>query len=166
VSLVRYVAAFVLLVAGPAGAQETDVLRACRRADLIGLWQVIRFGFATGADVDRSDPAYQMHQRYVFNANATMAYTASDVPPTADEHRALLLRPAAATWTLDGRGWLVRQDPGAARVARSECRVVTQPLKDPRSAVPALPGDVLLTDQGEDERPITRRLLRKLQAEE
>ena len=100
---------------------------------------VVRFGFATGAEVDRSDPAYQMYQRYVFNANATMGYTASDGPPTPDEHRALLLRPAAATWALDERGWLVRQDPGAPRVARSECRVVTQRLKDPRSAVPAPP---------------------------
>jgi hypothetical protein len=153
-------------MAGSTGAQEAEILRPCRRGDLIGLWQVVRFGFATGAEVDRSDPAYQMYQRYVFNANATMGYTASDVPPTPDEHRALLLRPAAATWALDERGWLVRQDPGAPRVARSECRVVTQRLKDPRSAVPALPGDVLLTDQGEDERPITRRLLRKLQAEE
>jgi hypothetical protein len=29
-----------------------------------------------------------------------------------------------------------------------------------------LPGDVLLTDQGEDERPITRRLMRKVGAGE
>jgi hypothetical protein len=31
--------------------------------------------------------------------------------------------------------------------------------------VRVLPGDVLLTDQGEDERPIARRLLRKLPAD-
>jgi hypothetical protein len=29
-----------------------------------------------------------------------------------------------------------------------------------------MPGDVLLTDQGADERPLTRRLLRKLRPEE
>ena len=77
----------VVLAAAPALAQEEDVLRPCRRADLIGFWRVVRFGFAAGASVDRSDPAYQMHQRYVFNSNATMTYAASEQPPTADEHR-------------------------------------------------------------------------------
>jgi hypothetical protein len=154
------------LLAGPALAQEADVLRPCRRADLIGFWRVIRFGFATGTAVDRSAPAYRMHQRYVFNANATMAYSASDVPPTPDEHRAMLLAPAATTWAVDAGGRLLRHDPGAARAETSECRVVTQALPDPRGKVPAMPGDVLLTDQAEDERPITRRLLRRLEPEE
>jgi hypothetical protein len=160
------VLALVGLLAVPALAQDDDVLRPCRRADLIGLWGVIRFGFATGAAVDRADPAYQPHQRYVFNANATMAYSASEVAPTPDEHRALLLRPASVTWALEAGGRLMRQQAGAARVERSECRVVTKAMRDPRSRVPALPGDVLLTDQGEDERPITRRLLRKLRSDE
>jgi len=151
------------LMAVPALGQEVDVLRPCRRADLLGFWRVVRFGFATGADVDRSAPAYQMHQRYVFNANATMAYAASDVPPTPDEHRAMLLAPAATTWALDAGGRLTQQDAGATRVEKGECRVVTRAVRDPGSKVPVMPGDVLLTDQGEDERPITRRLLRKLQ---
>ena len=154
------------LLAGPTLAQEADILRPCRRADLIGFWRVIRLGFATGAAVDRSAPAYRMHQRYVFNANATMAYSASDVPPTPDEHRAMLLAPADTTWTVDAGGRLLRHDPGAARAETSQCRVVTQALHDPRGKVPAMPGDVLLTEQGEDERPITRRLLRKLEPEE
>jgi hypothetical protein len=154
------------LATTPGLAQEEEVLRPCRRADLIGFWQVIRFGFASGATVDRSDPAYQMHQRYVFNANATMAYAASADPPTPDQHRALLLAPSTITWALDPAGRLLRQQPGATRVDHSECRVVTRPVRDPRSKVPVLAGDVLLTDQGEDERPITRRLLRKVQAEE
>jgi hypothetical protein len=163
---VSWIVMLAILIAAPALAQEADVLRPCRRADLIGFWQVIRFGFAAGVEVDRGDPAYQPYQRYVFNSNATMTYTASDVPPTPDEHRALLLAPATVTWALDGGGRLVRQEPGATRVARSECRVVTRPVRDPRSRVPVLPGDVLLTDQGEDERPITRRLLRKVLAGE
>jgi hypothetical protein len=70
------------------------------------------------------------------------------------------------TWALEAGGRLMRQQAGAARVERSECRVVTKAMRDPRSRVPALPGDVLLTDQGEDERPITRRLLRKLRSDE
>jgi hypothetical protein len=158
--------ALVGLLAVPALAQDDDVLRPCRRADLIGLWRVIRFGFATGAAVDRADPAYQPHQRYVFNSNATMTYSASEVPPTPDEHRALLLSRAPVTWAVEAGGRLMRQRAGATRVDKSECRVVTKEMRDPRSTVPVLPGDVLLTDQGEDERPITRRLLRKLQSGE
>jgi hypothetical protein len=154
------------LLATPALAQDGDVFRPCRRTDLIGLWRVVRFGFATGATIDRADPAYQPHQRYVFNSNATMAYTASDAPLTADQHRALLMAPAPVTWALDAGGRLMRHLPGAARIERSECRVITRPVRDAKSPVPALAGDVLLTDQGEDARPITRRLLRKLGGEE
>ena len=88
------------------------------------------------------------------------------MPPTPDEHRALLLAPATLTWALDAGGRLLRQKTGALRVTTSECRIVTRPVRDPRSPLPALPGDVLLTDQGEDERPITRRLLRKVQVGE
>jgi hypothetical protein len=156
----------VIALTAPALAQEEDVMRPCRRADLIGFWRVIRFGFASGSPVDRADPTYQMHQRYVFNANATMAYAASEEPPTSEEHRTLLLAPAPVTWALDARGHLMRQQAGSARVDRSECRVVTRPGRDVRSTVPVLAGDVLLTDQGEDERPIVRRLLRKVQAGE
>jgi hypothetical protein len=160
--------AVVTLAGGPAVAQapDEDVLRPCRRADLIGVWRVVRFGFATGAGVNRADPAYQPHQRYVFNANATMSYSASDVPPTPEEHRALLLAPAAVTWALDPGGRLLRQLPGASRVDRSECRIITREVRDPKSAVPVLAGDVLLTEHGEDERPLTRRLLRKLRTGE
>jgi hypothetical protein len=149
-----------------AQAQDEDVFRPCRRGDLIGVWRVVRFGFATGAGVNRADPAYQPNQRYVFNANATMSYSASDVPPTPEEHRALLLAPAAATWALDPGGLLLRRLPGASRVDRSECRIITREVRDPKSAVPGLAGDVLLTEHGEDERPLTRRLLRKLRAGE
>jgi hypothetical protein len=95
-----------------------------------------------------------------------MSYSASDVPPTPEEHRALLLGPAAMTWALDAGGRLLRQPPGAARVDRSECRIITREVHDPKSAVPVLAGDVLLTDHGDDDRPLTRRLLRKLRADE
>jgi hypothetical protein len=160
---VALVALALGLTVEPAVAQETeDVLRPCRRADLIGHWQVIRFGFASGAEVDRGDAAYQPFQRYVFNANATTAYTASATAPSAEEEQAFARAPAAATWALEAGGRLRRQRAGAAGVATSECRVVLQPLRDSRSPVFALPGDVVLTDQGQDARPITRRLLRKL----
>jgi len=74
--------------------------------------------------------------------------------------------PAPVTWALDAGGHLMRQEAGSARVEKSECRVVTRAVRDPRSKVPVLAGDVLLTDQGEDDRPITRRLLRKVKAGE
>jgi hypothetical protein len=156
----------LVVFVGPAMAQEPDVFRPCRRADLIGVWRVVRFGFAAGASVDRTDPAYRPHQRYVFNSNATMAYTASEAPPTPEQHRALLLAPAAVTWALDASGRLMRQPPGAVRVETSECRVITRAVRDPKSPVPVLAGDVLLTDHAEDARPVARRLLRKLEADE
>lgn len=158
--------ALLALTAGPAAAQNPGVLRPCRRVDLIGVWLVIRFGFAAGATVDRADPAYLPYQRYVFNSNATMAYIASDAPPTPEERRTLLLAPPSVTWALDASGHLMRQAPGAARMERSECRVITRPGRDPRSKIPVLAGDVLLTDQAEDERPVARRLLRKVLADQ
>jgi hypothetical protein len=155
------------LMAAPAGAQEAEEpLRPCRRADLLGHWQVIRFGLASGAPVDRADPAYQAHQRYVFHSNATMAYVATPMAPSADEERAFARAPAAVTWALDPGGRLRRQRAGAPGVETSECRVVLRALKDARSPVLALPGDVVLTDQDEERRPLARRLLRKLPAGE
>jgi len=156
----------LVALAMPAAAQDAELLRPCRRADLIGFWRVVRFGFAAGAAVDRGNPAYRTFQRYVFNANATMAYAASEVAPTAEEDRALLLGATRTTWALDPSGHLMRQQDGTARVERSECRVVTRGFRDPKSTVPVLAGDVLLTDQGEDERPVTRRLLRKPRRDE
>jgi hypothetical protein len=91
---------------------------------------------------------------------------ASDALPSPDEHRGLPLAPSTVAWALDDEGRLLRQDAGTPRMSRSECRVVTRLVRDPGGAVPGLPGDLLLTDQGEDERPITRRLLRKMGAGE
>jgi hypothetical protein len=157
----------ILVLAGtPGAAQEAaDVMRPCRRGDLLGHWQVIRFGFAGGGTVDRSDPAYQQYQRYVFHSNATMAYTATATAPTEDQERAFARSTTPTTWAVDGRGRLVRQHPGMSRVETSECQVVTQVVRDSRSPVYALPGDVVLTDQGADARPLARRLLRRLLTE-
>jgi hypothetical protein len=159
--------ALAALAGAPAAAQESpEVLRPCRRADLVGYWAVIRFGFASGAPVDRSDPDYRLHQRYVFHPDATMAYAATATAPTADEEHALVRAPAATTWAIDAQGRLLRLRAGAPWSETSECRVVVQALRDPRSPVLARPGDVVLTDQGPDARPLTRRLLRKLSSDE
>jgi len=42
------------------------------------------------------------------------------------------------------------------------CQILLAKVSDPRSPVPGLPGDLLLTHYGEDGKPIARRLLRKM----
>jgi hypothetical protein len=137
-------------------------LRPCRRADLLGHWQVIRSGIASGASPGGAELARAPFQRYVFHPDATMAFLAAATPPTEEQELAFARGPAVDTWTLQPGGRLLRQPPGAARVQTSECRVVRAVLRDSRSPVLALPGDVVLTDQDEASRPIARRLLRKL----
>jgi len=153
-------------VAGPAGAVEpADVMRPCKRQDLIGVWRVLRLGVPGGNDVDRSDPAFLPHQRYVFHANATMTYVSQEVPFTRDDQLGLTKLPASATWALEAEGRLVRQRDGVAALEKIECRVVTQSVKDPKTSQPtAQVGDLLLTDEGAADRPATRRLLRKIRS--
>jgi hypothetical protein len=152
------------LAAVPAAAIEReDVLRPCKRQDLIGVWRVLRLGVTGGATIDRTDPAFLPHQRYVFHSNATMAHATQEVPFTADEQRTLLKTPTTATWAMESEGRLVRQRDGVAAVEKADCRVVLQAVKDPKTSQPtAQAGDVLLTEDGADRRPAARRLLRKI----
>jgi hypothetical protein len=152
------------LAALPAAAVDREeVMRPCKRADLIGVWRVLRLGVTGGAAVDRTDPAFLPHQRYVFHSNATMAHATQDVPFTADEQRALLKTPTTATWAMESEGRLVRQRDGAAVVDRADCRVILHPVKDPKTSQPsAQVGDILLTEEGADRRPTARRLLRRI----
>jgi hypothetical protein len=158
----------VALAARPAGAQDPEEFtRPCQRADLIGVWHVLRFGFAAGASVDRRDPAYQPHQRYIFRSDATMSYLASPKPLGAGQERTLARSRGSETWAVEESGRLTRQPAGAPGVEASECRVMTRAVKDPRGGQPtALPGDVLLTEHDADDRPKTRRLLRRITAPE
>jgi hypothetical protein len=158
----------VFLATEPAAAQDPEEFtRPCQRADLIGVWHVLRFGFAAGAAVDRTDPAYQPHQRYVFRPDATMSYVASPKPLAARQERALARTGGSETWAVEESGRLTRQSAGAPRVEASECRVMTRAVTDPRGSQPtALPGDVLLTEHDADDRPKTRRLLRRINAAE
>jgi hypothetical protein len=151
------------LVVTPAMALDAaQVMRPCRRGDLLGVWRVLRLGVPTGAAVDRSDPAFMPHQRYVFHSDATMAHVTQEVPFTGEEQRALPTVPRPATWALESEGRLVRQRDGVAAVETSECRVLIRAVKDPRTSQPtAQIGDLLLTERPADGRPGTRRLLRR-----
>ena len=149
--------------AGSALAQDAaDALRPCKPADLIGAWEVIRFGAAPAVLVDRSDPYFYPHQRYVFASNATVRHLTSRTKITPADHRALLAATAPATWAVDGAGKLLVQKEGATRLETAACAVLTKEVVDPRSRVPAMPGDLLLTHHDTADKPVMRRQLRKL----
>ena len=149
--------------AGSVLAQDAaDALRPCKPGDLIGTWEVIRFGTAPAFLVDRSDPSFSPHQRYVFAANATVRHLTSPTRITPADHRALLAATAPATWAVDGAGKLLVQKEGATRLETAACAVLTKEVVDPRSRVPAMPGDLLLTHYDTADKPVMRRQLRKL----
>ena len=149
--------------AGSVLAQDAaDALRPCKPADLIGAWEVIRFGAAPAVLVDRSDPYFYPHQRYVFASNATVRHLTSRTKITPADHRALLAATAPATWAVDGAGKLLVQKEGATRLETAACAVLTKEVVDPRSRVPAMPGDLLLTHYDTADKPVMRRQLRKL----
>jgi hypothetical protein len=165
--LVRVLLTALVLASVPlapaAAVEPADFMRPCKRQDLIGVWRVLRLGLPTGADVDRTDPAYLPHQRYVFHSNATMVYVSQEVAFTPEEQRALTKLPVSATWALESDGRLVRQREGVAAVEKADCRVMIRAVKDPKTSQPtAQAGDLLLTDERADNRPAARRLLRKI----
>ncbi|HKB26196.1 MAG TPA: hypothetical protein VKG64_14220 [Methylomirabilota bacterium] len=149
--------------AGSAAAQEiADVTRACRRADLLGEWQVIRLGPATGIRVDRSDPAFFPHQQYVFGRDATVRHLASQTRITDADHRAFLAVAAGGTWAVDAAGRLLLLRAGQARLEKSACLVLVKEVTDPKSQLRSLPGDILLTTADAADKPLYRRQLRRL----
>ena len=140
--LFRALVVLAALAARPAVAQEEkDVLRPCTTAELVGTWEVIRFGTAPSARVDRSDPYFYPHQRYVFSADATMHHLTSKTPMTPAAHRALLSKATPSTWAVDGKGRLLMQREGEARLETAACEVLTKEVIDPKSGVASPPGD-------------------------
>lgn len=149
--------------AGAAAAQEiADATRACTRTDLLGGWQVIRLGPATGVRVDRSDPAFFPHQQYVFGKDATVRHLASQTLITNADHRALLAVTAAGTWAVDAAGRLLLLRAGQARLETSACLVLVREVTDPKTRLRSLPGDILLTTADAADKPLYRRQLRRL----
>ena len=51
---------------------------------------------------------------------------------------------------------------GAPAPEVDACQILLAKVSDPRSPVPGLPGDLLLTHYGEDGKPVVRRFLRKM----
>jgi hypothetical protein len=139
-----------------------DVLRPCRRADLIGTWAMIRLGTPPSVRVDEADPDFYPYQRYAFSADRSMRHLTALAPVGPEEQRTILSAPATITWTVDDKGRLLTRKRGAAAVEIDACQILLAKVSDPRSSVPALPGDLLLTHYGEDGKPIARRLLRKM----
>lgn len=157
-------AALVVLVAAQASAIDRDeIMRPCRRHDLIGIWRVMRLGTTGGAPIDKTAPAFLPHQRYVFHSNATMLHATQEVPFTPQEQRDLIKAPPTATWALESEGRLLRLRDGVPAVEKADCQVLIRAVKDPKTSQPtAQVGDVLLTEERGDAQPTARRLLRRI----
>jgi len=139
-----------------------DALRSCTRADLIGTWAMIRLGTSPSVRVDATDPDFYPYQRYAFSADRRMRHLTATAPVGPEEQRVILSAPATITWTVDDRGRLLTKKDGAAAPEVDACQILLAKVTDPRSPVPGLPGDLLLTHYGQDGKPIARRLLRKM----
>ena len=63
---------------------------------------------------------------------------------------------------MDGDGRLLLLRAGETRLEQSACLVLTKEVMDPRSRVPALVGDILLTRYDAVDTPVMRQQLRKL----
>jgi len=156
-------ALFIMCRADRAVADDAhEALRPCTRSDLIGIWAMIRLGTARSVEVDRTDPTFLPYQRFAFRADASLRHLAAPARVGPEEQRAVLSARTTITWTVDDKGRLLTRKNGAAEPEIDACQVLLAKVSDPRSPIPGLPGDLLLTHYGEDGKPIARRLLRKI----
>jgi len=139
-----------------------DALRPCTRGDLIGTWAMIRLGTAPSVRVDQSDPYFYPYQRYAFSADRSMRHLTATGPVGPEEQKAILSAPPTTTWTVDDTGRLLTRKSGAPGPEVDACQILLTKISDPRSPVPGLPGDLLLTHYSEEGKPVARRLLRKM----
>jgi len=139
-----------------------DALRPCTRGDLIGTWAMVRLGTAPSVRVDQSDPYFYPYQRYAFSADRSMRHLTATVPVGPEEQKAILSAPPTTTWTVDDKGRLLTRKSGATAPEVDACQILLTKISDPRSPVPGLPGDLLLTHYSEEGKPVARRLLRKM----
>ena len=139
-----------------------DALRPCTRGDLIGTWAMIRLGTAPSVRVDESDPYFYPYQRYAFSADRSMRHLTATAPVGPEQQQAILSAPPTTTWAVDDKGRLLTRKAGATAPEIDACQILLAKVSDPRSSVPGLPGDLLLTHYSEDGKPVARRLLRKM----
>lgn len=139
-----------------------DALRPCTRGDLVGTWAMIRLGTAPSVRVDQSDPYFYPYQRYAFSADRSMRHLTATAPVGPEEQKAILSAPPTTTWTVDDTGRLLTRKSGAPGPEVDACQILLTKISDPRSPVPGLPGDLLLTHYSEEGKPVARRLLRKM----
>ena len=139
-----------------------DALRPCTRGDLIGTWAMIRLGTAPSVRVDESDPYFYPYQRYAFSADRSMRHLTATAPVGPEQQQAILSAPPTTTWAVDDKGRLLTRKNGATAPEVDACQILLTKISDPRSPVPGLPGDLLLTHYSEDGKPVARRLLRKM----
>jgi len=145
-----------------AAADLNEALRPCTRTDVIGIWAMIRQGTARSVQVDSTDPSFYPYQRFAFRADASVRHLAAHATVGPEEQRVILSAPTTVTWSVDRQGRLLtRKDKGAAPEINA-CQVLLAKVSDPRSPIPGLPGDLLLTHYGQDGKPVARRLLRKI----
>src|SRR5437660_12057048 len=87
------------LVADAVAADDPrEALRSCTRADLIGIWAMIRQGTAPSARVDLTDPSFYPYQRFAFRADASLRHLAAPAPVGPEEQRVILSAPPTVTW--------------------------------------------------------------------
>jgi hypothetical protein len=91
--------ALAAMHARPAVADDdpSDALRPCRRADLIGVWAMIRLGTASSSRVDAADPIVSPYQRSAFRSDASLRHLGAASPVGPAEQRAILTAPATTT---------------------------------------------------------------------
>jgi hypothetical protein len=88
-------------LAATVSAQEWTA-RVCAVEDLPGVWDVVDMFAAF--PMNRADPYYFPHQRYVFESSGAVRHLTSTKPFTPSEFQASLAAPAMSTWTVEQGG--------------------------------------------------------------
>ena len=101
-SLFGVFAAFVLLAASLAQADQEKVSRPAVKADLIGSWDMV----SVQPVRDKNDPVFFPYQRFLFNPNASMKFMSSDRPFNQEWLEKFKKQPAEIDYTLDEKGVL------------------------------------------------------------
>jgi hypothetical protein len=145
-----------------AGADDPgEALRPCKRARSDRNLGDDPAGNGGSAAVDPADPLLSPYQRFAFRSDAGLRRLSASAAVGPEEQRAILTAPATTTWSVDRSGRLLIRK-GAAAPEVDACQVLLTKISDPRSRIPGLPGDMLLTHYGRDGQPVASQLLRKI----